>query len=154
MSKQIDFVTPVARTLTVEGVEVVVTPLRVKEVPGVVRHLDGLLAALVYEAGSMDVPRMIAMMGDHGDAIIAATAICIRQPLAWVEQLLPDRLAVLAMLAVEVNADFFTRALPGLKAALPQLVPELAKAIGAHTPQQDRPDQVNPAGPGPTPSTV
>ena len=97
----------------------------------------------------MDVPRMLALMGDHGDAIIAATAICIRQPLAWVEQLYADRLAALALLAVEVNSDFFTRALPGMKAALPQLVPELAKAIGLQAP-----DLVSPVGAGPTPSTA
>lgn len=127
----IDFIAPAAKTLTVEGVEVVITPLRVKELPALVRLVDPLLAQLIYDAGGLDVPRMIALLGDHGEAIIDATAICIRQPRAWLDELLPDRLAVLALLAIEVNADFFMRALAALQVSVRELAPGLAQRINA-----------------------
>lgn len=51
----------------------------------------------------------MALMGTHGDAVIDAVAVAIRKPRAWVEGLeLPD-LTSLALAAMEVNKDFFTR---------------------------------------------
>lgn len=143
MNQAIDFVAAQASVMMVDGVEVLVSPLRVKQLPALVRHIEPLLAVLINDAGVLDKARMIALLGDHGEAIIAATAICIGQPKAWVEELLPDRLAVLALLAVEVNANFFTQALPALQVALPQLAPGLLQKI----------NKVPASSPGQTPLT-
>lgn len=129
MNQAIDFVEAPSSVITVDGVEVTVSPLRVKQLPELVRHIEPLLGLLIYDAGALDTARMIALLGDHGEAIIAATAICTGQPKTWVEELLPDRLVVLALLAVEVNANFFTEVLPMLRCVMPELAPGLAQKI-------------------------
>lgn len=125
------FLAPVERSLTVDGVSLVITPLVMKEVPQVIRAIDPLLVTLLVEGETLDAPRMVSLLGTHGDAIIQAVAICVRRDVEWVGNLLPDRVVALALASVEVNADFFSRALMAAKAQAPKIAPTLAAKIMA-----------------------
>lgn len=131
VNASLEFVTPTAKVLTVEGVIITITPVRTREMPLLVRAIEPLLGTLIYEAESLDVPRMLSLMGQHGEAIEEAVAICTRQDRQWVGDLLPDRTAALALASIEVNADFFSRALRVLVAQAALLAPTVAGKIMA-----------------------
>ncbi|MBX3589084.1 MAG: hypothetical protein KF796_20835 [Ramlibacter sp.] len=137
----LEFVSPAERPMTVEGVQLLITPLLVKELPRVIRAVDPLLSTLLIEGDTLDAQRLVSLMGSHGEAIIEAVAICVRRPPEWVGNLLPDRLVALALASLEVNADFFSRALTAAKAQAPKLAPTVAARIMAGS------------WPGATPST-
>ena len=139
---ELEFIDPPSRTLVVDGETIVITPLLTKEMPKVVRAIDPALQALIYGAEGLDVPRMIGMLGEHGEAIAEAVAICIRKPREWVDNRLPDRTAVLALAAIEVNQDFFARVEMGLRGQAQAVAPTLAAKIMAKP------------WPGTTPSTA
>jgi hypothetical protein len=129
--QDIDFIEPGRVVLVVDGIRIEVTPLLVKELPRVIRALDALIATLIYEGNSLDAPRLVALMGEHGEAIAEAVAVAVRQPQDWVDNLLPDRLVAMALAVVEVNADFFTRLLSQAQSQAPRLAPTLAAKIMA-----------------------
>ena len=135
----LEFVSPTAVTLVVDGQTISITPLLVKDLPRVIRATDAILGILLYEADSLDAVRLVSLLGQHGEAITEAVGICIRKDPEWVQNLLPDRLATLAMAAIEVNADFFTRALAGLKGHAPKVAPTLAARIMANPLPSTRP---------------
>ena len=137
----IQFLEPVTRTLTVDGVALTITPVLMNELPRLVRTVEPLLGTLMYEGATMDVPRLMSLLGAHGDVIAEAVALCVRQPLDWVGARLPDRVAVMAMACIEVNSDFFSRALAAARSQAQRVAPTLAARIMA-----------NP-WPGQTPST-
>ncbi len=128
---EINFVAAEAAHVTIDGVEVIIAPLTVKPLMALIRAVEPFLSTLLYEAQTLDPARVLTLLGTHGDNIIQAVAICTGREVAWIEQLLPDRLVVLVLKAVEVNQDFFTRALPMLKAAAPKVAPTLASKIMA-----------------------
>lgn len=134
MSNDTEFVAPVSKVLTVDGTSVTFTPLTMGEIPPVVRLVEPFLAELIYGADLMDAPKMVAMMGQHGEAVIQAVALAARQPLDWTEKRLPDRVCAMAMCAIEVNADFFSKALPMLEKLLPALAPSLVEKLQAKPP--------------------
>lgn len=131
MTTDTDFVTPASKVLTVDGTSVTFTPLTMGEIPPVVRLVEPFLAELIYGADLMDAPRLVATLGQHGEAVIQAVALAARQPLDWTQKRLPDRVCAMALCAIEVNADFFSRALPMLEKLLPALAPSLVEKLQA-----------------------
>lgn len=122
-----DFIEPLQIATAVRGVELVFSPLLVGEVPGFSRAIEPLLGLMPEIASVANAPEaqanellaavLFRAVADQGPAVIRAVAITSRQPLKWVEDLRADELVALASLAIEVNADFFQRAMPGIKAA-------------------------------------
>jgi hypothetical protein len=131
MAQDIDFIEPTSIELVVDGVRLVISPLLVKELPRVIRALDALIGTLIYEGAGLDAPRLVALLGEHGEAITEAVGVATRQPKDWVEGLLPDRLVAMALAVVEVNSDFFTRLLSQAQSQAPKLAPTLAAKIMA-----------------------
>jgi hypothetical protein len=133
MSKrEIDFVQGEAVEVRVDGTDVTVAPLVVQQWPKALRLIEPIMGTLLYEADTLNLSGVLMLLGVHGEPLIEAVAIFIKQPLEWVGQLLPDRLAALVMIAIEVNGDFFTKAMAAMQAQAPSIAPTLAAKIMAN----------------------
>lgn len=112
----------VANTIVIRGEPLDITPIRVGELPAFARAIQPIVSGL-----SDSRPDWIALISEHGDAVIDAIAIATRRPREWVAGLDLDDAMRLASAVFEVNADFFIRRL------LPS-VAEAAARIGARMP--------------------
>ena len=95
---------PVADTLVIGGETLDLTPIRVGEIPAFSCAIRPVVSGL-----SDLRPDWVALISEHGDAVIDAVAIATRRPRDWVAGLELDDAVRLACAVFEVNADFFTR---------------------------------------------
>ena len=103
---------PVPVTLVIGGERLELTPLKVGELPAFARAVQPVAASLSAS------PDWLALLAEHGEAVIEAVAIASRRPAEWVAGLGLDEAVRLAEAVFEVNADFFIqRVLPGLTKA-------------------------------------
>ena len=103
---------PVPVMLVIGGEALELTPIRVGELPAFARAIQPAAASLSAS------PDWLALLADHGEAVIEAVAIASRHPVDWVAELGLDEAVRLAEAVFEVNADFFIqRVLPGLTKA-------------------------------------
>jgi hypothetical protein len=96
---------PVPLSIEIAGERIDLTPLKVGEVPAFARAVQPIAAGLSAS------PDWLALLADHGEAVIAAIAIATRRPVVWVAGLDLDEAVRLAEAVFEVNADFFIRRL-------------------------------------------
>ena len=103
---------PVPVTLVIGGERLDLTPLKVGDVPAFARAVQPVAASLSAS------PDWMALLAEHGEAVIDAVAIASRRPPEWVTNLALDDAVRLAEAVFEVNADFFIqRVLPSLTEA-------------------------------------
>ena len=103
---------PVPVTLVIGGERLELTPLKVGDVPAFARAIQPAAASLSAS------PDWLALLAEHGEAVIDAVAIASRRPSEWVTSLALDDAVRLAEAVFEVNADFFIqRVLPSLTEA-------------------------------------
>ena len=103
---------PVPVTLVIGGERLELTPLKVGDVPAFARAVQPVAASLSVS------PDWLALLAEHGEAVIDAVAIASRRPPEWVTNLALDDAVRLAEAVFEVNADFFIqRVLPSLTEA-------------------------------------
>ena len=103
---------PVPVTLVIGGERLELTPLKVGDVPAFARAVQPVAASLSAS------PDWLALLAEHGEAVIDAVAIASRRPPEWVTNLALDDAVHLAEAVFEVNADFFIqRVLPSLTEA-------------------------------------
>lgn len=103
---------PVPVSIEIAGERIDLTPLKVGEVPAFARAVQPLAASLSAS------PDWLALLADHGDAVIEAIAIASRRPRDWVAGLDLDDAVRLTESVFEVNADFFIqRLLPSVTRA-------------------------------------
>ena len=103
---------PVPVSLVIGGECLELTPIRVGELPAFAKAVQP--AAVGLSAS----PDWLALMAEHGEAVIEAVAIASRRPKEWVAGLGLDEAVRLAEAVFEVNADFFIqRVLPSLTEA-------------------------------------
>jgi hypothetical protein len=129
---------PAGTAVTFAGREVTITPLNVGRMPAFARAVKPVGQVLEQVAAgelTLDLPGMLDIMAEHGDAVIAAVSIASRIPEAELREGELDELVGLASAALKVNADFFAR----------RLMPALAAAMAA------RPAALGGPGAGPTP---
>ena len=129
----LDFIEPTQRGLGIDGRSVVVTPLVMRDLPKLLELASPVFRALsLFDAGALqrftagtpneqDVSTLMGVLSADADEVFAVVAICCREEADWVAGLLPDRFAALMAACIEVNRDFFTRALPQLRAAVARL---------------------------------
>ena len=109
---ELDSLVPQSVQLVIGGEPLAIQPLRVGQLPGFVRAISPVLHPLM---GSSDMPGAgqgvdwLALLGSHGDDLLAAIAIAVGKPRAWVDALAADEAILVAAKVIEVNADFFTR---------------------------------------------
>ena len=96
---------PVPLSIEIAGERIDLTPLKVGEVPAFARAVQPIAVGLSAS------PDWLALLAEHGEAVIAAIAIATRRPVDWVAGLDLDEAVRLAEAAFGVNADFFIRRL-------------------------------------------
>ncbi len=116
---------PVPVTLVIGGERLDLTPLKVGDVPAFARAVQPVAASLSAS------PDWLALLAEHGEAVIDAVAIASRRPPEWVTNLALDDAVRLAEAVFEVNADFFIqRVLPSLTEAATRV----SQTLGAKIP--------------------
>lgn len=119
---------PASTQVSYRGETLQITPIKVGQIPRflrVARPLFGVLAGGVGTspggaAGGVSVLDMVALIEQHGEAIIEAAAIACGKPPEWVEGGELDELVNLVRVVIEVNGDFFTRKVVPLLAGSPE----------------------------------
>ena len=96
---------PVPLSIEIAGERIDLTPLKVGEVPAFARAVQPIAAGLSAS------PDWLALLAEHGEAVIATIAIATRRPVVWVAGLDLDEAVRLAEAVFGVNADFFIRRL-------------------------------------------
>lgn len=118
MDEQLEKIAGREARLTIRGYEIIVKEITMK-------GLKGFAAACAPFLSSFDEAGELASRGDktpqdfalfnvlakNGDAFMAAASIVTNAPVAFYEQLRPDEFFEVAAKIVEVNGDFFVRAL-------------------------------------------
>lgn len=133
--KELDALANAPLTVTVGGSARAITPIRVAELPAMLRACEPIFGLL---AGG----DMAAALLHDADSVIAAIAIGARMPRAEIDALELDELVTLGGAVMQVNADFFARRLAPSFVAASQKV---AAALAGSTPSpasspQDSPD--------------
>ena len=96
---------PVPLSIEIAGERIDLTPLKVGEVPAFARAVQPIAAGLSAS------PDWLALLAEHGEAVITGIAIASRRPVDWVAGLDLDEAVRLAEVVFGVNADFFIRRL-------------------------------------------
>lgn len=123
---ELDSLVPRAIELVVGGEPLAIQPLKVGQLPGFVRAISPVLQPLMGGSGMNSTGSGIdwlTLLGTHGDDLLAAIAIAVGKPRAWVDGLAADEAILVAAKVIEVNADFFTRT----------VLPQLDSLFGAAT---------------------
>lgn len=99
---------PIEAPLSVEvgGASLEITPVRVGEIPALLRALGPAAEGL----GGAEID-WLALLAAHGDGVLDAMAIAAHTTRAWIDALAMDEAVRLAGALLEVNADFFSRRL-------------------------------------------
>ena len=95
---------PQGTKVSVADDTVILYPLKVGQLPAMLRAVGGLAGHL-----QRDPIDWLQLLAEHGDALLDAVAIGSGKTRAWVDGLAPDDALLLAAKVVEVNADFFAR---------------------------------------------
>ena len=123
---------PVPVSVEIAGEHIDLTPLKVGEVPAFARAVQPIAASLSAS------PDWLALLADHGEAVIEAIAIASRRPRDWVASLDLDEAVRLAESVFEVNADFFIqRLLPRVTQAAARIGQTLERQIPGAMPSND-----------------
>lgn len=138
----IDFVVSATRTLMVGGLNYDIAPVTMRQIPALARLTEPLAQELRF-IDLKDPLAYVGLLSNHGDAAMDAVALMVRVqgddegavPTRTVRQRIEhmnlEEFIGLAMVCVEVNADFFIRALANLTAAAPKLAPSLLQKLQA-----------------------
>lgn len=102
-SSDLDLLVPQAQTLELAGQHLSISPLVLGELPAMLKAVRPFAEQLAGE------PDWLALLCEHGDALLAALALASRQPRDWVAALALDEAITLTTAVFEVNADFFVR---------------------------------------------
>jgi hypothetical protein len=119
---------PQAVELVIDGEPLAIKPLKVGQLPAFLRAISPVMQQIT----STEID-WLALFGERGDDLLSAIAIAIGKPRAWVDELAADEAILLAAKVIEVNADFFSRAvIPKLDHLLvPVSATAVAKADGS-----------------------
>jgi len=120
---------PVPTSIVIGGERIELTPIKVGEVPAFTRAVQPAVATLSSSLSAS--PDWLALLAEHGEAVIEAVAIASRRPPEWVAGLALDEAVRLAEAVFEVNADFFIRrVLPSMTEAAARV----SQTLGARMP--------------------
>lgn len=106
---------PLPTVLIIGGENIEITPLRVGDLPAFARAVQPIAQQLSVS------PHWLALLGQHGEALITILSIATRRPPEWVQSLELDAAVALCEGVFAINADFF------LQRVQPMLLPALAR---------------------------
>lgn len=105
-------IVPIPARRDIAGERMDITPIKTRELPAMMRAIKPIAAKVQSED-------IMGAFLDNPDALIEAVAIGARKSREWVDALDLDDLVALAGDVLEVNGDFFIRAvLPGVTEAI------------------------------------
>lgn len=119
-SDGLDVLAPSGASVTYRGEDIAVSPIKIGAIPAIVRSARPVIDALfdnggVPASGSTDeLSLLLTLIGDHGDGVFAAVALCIDRDEAWVRKGDAAEFYELAKTILQVNRDFFIRRLAPL----------------------------------------
>jgi hypothetical protein len=123
---------PVPVSIEIAGERIDLTPLKVGELPAFARAIQPVAAGLSAS------PDWLALLAEHGEAVIEAIAIASRRPRDWVASLDLDEAVRLAEAVFGVNTDFFIRRLlPSVTQAAARIGQTLERQTPGATPSSD-----------------
>ena len=109
---------PVIVNLSCSALEL--TPIRLGELPRLLMVVRPLVSELTSD------PDWLALLSQHGDAVLDLLAITTRRERAWINDLSLEDAVLLASAVFEVNADFFVaHVVPAIQGAAQRLAPTL-----------------------------
>jgi hypothetical protein len=115
---------PVPQVVTVAGVAVELTPIRLGELPRILAAVRPIAADCSADLSAQ--PDWLVLLARHGEAMLELLALATRRDRAWIEALALDEAVTLAAAVFEVNADFFVqRVAPSIASAGERLAPIL-----------------------------
>jgi hypothetical protein len=121
---------PAPQSLAIAGIALEITPIRVGEIPALLAAVRPFAHRLVDGD-----PDWLALLADHGDALITAIAVASRRPQEWVSGLAMDDAIRLATALFEVNADFFVqRVVPTIQHAAARINAQMSGPLAGLTP--------------------
>ena len=94
---------PESITLELGGESLSISPLRVRELPAMLKAIGPFAAQLNTE------PDWLLMFSEHSESLLDALSIASRQSREWVDNLAIDEALTLAATVFEVNTDFFVQ---------------------------------------------
>lgn len=110
--KTLEKIVPTPIRIDVADERLSLTPIKTRELPAMMRAIAPILAEI--QGGDI-----LGALAKNADSMVAAVSIGSRKPREWVDELDLDDLVAVAGAVLEVNADFFVRAvLPGLTKAV------------------------------------
>lgn len=123
MTDHLDILDPPDRRVKVGGVEIVVRPLTIGQLPRFVRAIQGAMPQL--SDGDLN---WVSLVADHGEGLIAAAAVATGQDPKDIEALPPDEFVLLCGAIFEINCDFFLqRFAPAMERASDRIVAATAR---------------------------
>lgn len=123
-ASDLDVLVPQPQVVDLAGQRLAISPLVLGELPAMLKAVQPFAQRLAGE------PDWLALLSDHGDALLTGLAIASRQPREWVDALALDDAITLAATVFEVNADFFVRR---LAPSIAQVGERLAPILSAGT---------------------
>jgi hypothetical protein len=140
----IDFVAGSKRTLQVAGINFDIVQIPMRTLPELARVTEPMMQELVFHGGiePLAVLGLIGRWGEHAMDAVALMAtvqgsgvghppppLYAKTAREHIDSMNFEEFTALAMVCIEVNADFFTRALANLKVAAPKLAPSLLQKL-------------------------
>jgi hypothetical protein len=124
----LDVLDPTDHKVTVAGQSITVRPLTIGQLP---RFVRAIRPAAPHLRGDEDLD-WLALVADHGEALIWAAAIATGIDEKEIESLAPDEFVLLCGAIFEVNVDFFVQRLgPAIERASDRMVAAMATSPGA-----------------------
>ena len=156
----LEFVAPLSITLAIDGCDVTVTPLVLRDLPRFTELMVPVIASTPqvnpgmferFKDGQLsddDVSKIITALAVSGAQLIDMVVLCTKghseletlpgtapglrtgvEHEAWVGGLLLDRALTLAAVCLQVNIDFFRRAMPQIRALASRLNPQPTSSV-------------------------
>jgi len=102
-TSDLDVLVPQTQSLEIAGQRLTISPLVIGELPAMLKAVRPFAEQLTGD------PDWLALLCEHGDALLTALTLASRQPREQVDALALDDAITLAAAVFEVNADFFVR---------------------------------------------
>jgi hypothetical protein len=122
-----DVIAPEPTAANFNGKAIEIRPLKVGQLPGfarAIKPIGGAIEAMATGRAALDFAGILAIVADHGEAVVDAVSIATGVPKAELNDATPDQLIELVVVVLKVNADFFKgRLTPAILAAVNRVVP-------------------------------
>ncbi len=131
MDDSVEVLAPASTTVRFGSTEVSISPIRAGAIPALVRTAGPLFYALMADnmlvgdgdEVDIDLPKLLGMVADHGDAFFDALALVSGVPAGELKDAQLDDVLRLAQVCGRVNRDFFMKSVVPLLGGMARQLP-------------------------------